>query len=264
MFNFYLSKVKNGMVVRLQYPGNFFVWAFAGIVQPLVLLTVWATVARTTNGNVGGFTSGDFAAYFLVVTLVQTATFTWFMWEFEYRIRGGTFSPLLLLPIHPIHGDVAENIAYKLLNLAALIPAAGLLTLLFSPQWHVSSTDLLLFIPALTLAAILRFLLEWTLALAAFWLVRVTAVNQLYQACVLVLSGQIAPLALFPNAVQVLAAVLPFRYFVAFPAEVLLGRLAGRELVLGFTVQLIWLCVVYVAFRIIWRMSVQRHTAVGA
>lgn len=264
MFDYYRSKVKAALLVRLQYRGNFLVWTFAGIIQPLILLSVWDRVAQSRDGQLGGFVTGDFAAYFIVMMVVQSITRTWIMWEFGFRIRQGTLSPIMLWPLHPIHPDVAENIAFKLLEMFPILAACGVLSLLFPPHIGTSGLHALLFVPALLLAAVLRFLLEWTLALAAFWMVRVTALNQVYHAAGLLLSGQIAPLSLFPETIQALAATLPFRYFLSFPVEVLLGRLSGVDMAIGFAIQATWICIAYVSFRILWRLGVRRHTAVGA
>ena len=54
------------------------------------------------------------------------------------------------------------------------------------------------FVPAILLAFVVRFFMEWTLALAAFWTTRVSALNQMYFMAALFFSGQIAPLELLP------------------------------------------------------------------
>jgi ABC-2 type transport system permease protein len=102
-------------------------------------------------------------------------------------------------------------------------PSAGLLALAF-PALELSPWAALLFAPALALGFAVRFLVEWTLALAAFWTTRVSALNQLSFVAMLFLFGQLAPLSLFPEAIRLLAAALPFRWTVAFPVELLIGR----------------------------------------
>jgi len=47
-------------------------------------------------------------------------TFTWIMWEYDYRIREGLLSPVLLRPVHPIHADIADNISSKLVTLPVM------------------------------------------------------------------------------------------------------------------------------------------------
>jgi ABC-2 type transport system permease protein len=129
-----------------------------------------------------------------------------------------------------------------------------------SPQpWAV-----LVFIPAVLMAFIVRFLLEWTLALAAFWTTRVNAINQAYFVLMLFLSGQIAPLALLPHPVRILADILPFRWVIAFPVELLLGRLNPADALIGLGVQAAWLVTGFVLVRIVWKAGTKVYSAVGA
>jgi ABC-2 type transport system permease protein len=189
------------------------------VLAPIIYLVVWRTVAESSGGRVGGFTGGDFAAYFIVLMIVNHLTFTWVFWEFEWRIRQGMFSPLLLRPIHPIHHDIAANLAFKLLTLAVIVPTTVALVLLFDPVFEPPAWAVAAFVPALLLAFALRFLVDWTLAMAAFWMSRVSALNQIYHVALLFLSGQIAPLSLLPGWLQARATLLPFRWMVAFPAS---------------------------------------------
>jgi ABC-2 type transport system permease protein len=120
------------------------------------------------------------------------------------------------------------------------------------------------FVPALALAFVVRFLVEWSLALAAFWTTRVGAINQMYFVVMLFLSGQMAPLSLMPDWLQSLAAALPFRWMISFPVELLLGRLTPGEALAGLAIQAIWIAVGWGLLRIVWRAGVRRYSAVGA
>ena len=108
-----------------------------------------------------------------------------------------------------------------------------------------------------------RFLVEWTLALAAFWTTRVGAINQGYYVAALFLSGQVAPLVLFPASVRAVAAVLPFRWMISFPAELLLGRLTPAQAAAGLAIQAGWLGLALLILKLVWRAGVRRFTAVG-
>ena len=116
----------------------------------------------------------------------------------------------------------------------------------------------------LLLAFLVRFLLEWTLALAAFWTTRVGAINQIYFVLMLFLSGQMAPLDAFPAPVQVVAAILPFRWMIGFPVELLLGRLTPVEALEGWLAQVGLGGHRLVLLRIVWRAGVRVYSAVGA
>jgi ABC-2 type transport system permease protein len=78
----------------------------------------------------------------------------------------------------------------------------GLFFLLY-PQaiWQPSLNSILLFSVVLVLAFILRFLIQYTFALFAFWTERASAIEQFWLLFFLFLSGVIAPLEVFPPAV---------------------------------------------------------------
>jgi ABC-2 type transport system permease protein len=234
------------------------------VLEPLVYLIVWSTVSNTGGGSVGDYSTREFAAYFIVLMLVNHVTYTWIMYEFEYRVREGMFSVALLKPVHPIHSDIADNISSKVITLPLMLLIAGGLALMFHPVLAPPLWAVIAAIPALTFAFILRFLLEWTLAQSAFWITRVNAINQIYFVLVLFLSGQIAPLTLFPAPVQVIASILPFRWTISFPVELLLGRLTSTAFWTGLGAQVVWLVIASALLRFVWRAGVRIYSAVGA
>lgn len=251
------------LAVNVQYRASTAIWLLGGILEPIIYMVVWTTVANAQGGDVQGITAGDFAAYYIVGMVVQQLIFSWIMWEYEYMIRDGTYAARLMRPIHPIFQDIAVNVSYKTITLFVLIPTAIVLILLFRPTFHLQLWSTIAFFPALLLAFVLRFTLDWSLAQAAFWTTRITAVNRLYEVTFVLLSGRFAPLALFPPAFLVVANVLPFRWMMAFPIELFLGMLTPREVAIGFAAQLGWIVFAIVLMRFIWRRSVKKFSAVG-
>jgi viologen exporter family transport system permease protein len=250
--------------MMFQYRASLVIWMIGQVLEPLVYLIVWTIVSNTSGGSVGTYTTQEFAAYFIVLMLVNQVTYTWIMYEYEYRIREGTLSFALLKPVHPIHSDISDNLSSKLITLPMMIVIAIGLAIAFHasispPLWAIG-----VFIPSLLLAFLVRFLLEWTLAQAAFWTTRVSALNQTYFVLMLFLSGQIAPLTLLPHPVQIVASILPFRWVISFPVEVLLGQHTPVEALMGLGAQFAWLIVSIILVRVVWRAGVRVYSAVGA
>ncbi len=260
----YMAQLKTSLALQFQYRASMGIWMISRVLEPLIYLVVWRTITRAQGGDVGGFGEGDFAAYFIILMLVNQATFTWIMFVYDYDIRSGQFNFKLLRPIHPIHADVAENIAYKILTLVILIPATFLLAWLFPPTFNTEPWHLIAGLFSVFLAFIGRFMMEWTLAMAALWTTRITAINQTYYVFFFFASGQLAPLDLMPGFIQTASFILPFRWQVAFPVELLLGRLSLQEMLFGFGMQIVWIVASYGILSLIWRAGIKQYSAVGS
>lgn len=260
----YLQQFKTTLIMMLQYRAALFIWMIGHVMEPLVYLVVWSIVSQSQGGSVGHYTKQGFAAYFIVLMLVNHLTYSWIMYIYEYRVRQGWLSMMLLKPMHPIHSDIADNVSAKLVNLPFMLVVAFVLTLIFKPAYTLVPWAVLAFIPAVVLAFLVRFLLEWTLAQAAFWITRTSAVNQIYYMLVLFFSGQIAPLELMPAPVRLAATWLPFRWMIGFPVELVLGRLSPHQALIGLAAQVLWLGVILVLLIVVWRRGLRVYTAVGA
>ena len=260
----YVQQFRTTLAMMFQYRASLFIWMIGHVLEPLVYLIVWSVVATSEGGSVGDYTKTQFAAYFIVLMLVNNVTYTWIMYEFEYRIRHGSLSFALLKPVHPIHSDIADNVSSKVITLPFMLLIAVVLALVFHPALSPAPWAIGVFVPALLLAFLVRFLLEWTLAQAAFWTTRVSAINQTYFVLLLFLSGQIMPLTLLPYPVRILAEILPFRGMIGFPVELLLGRLTPAEALTGLGIQAAWVIIGLVLLRVVWRAGVRVYSAVGA
>lgn len=264
MIDVYAAQLKTSLAVQFQYRMAMAIWMIGRVVEPLIYLVVWTTIAEARGGEVGGYDAGGFSAYFIMLMIVNQATFSWIMWEYDYIIRSGQFNFRLLRPIHPIHIDVAENIAYKVLTIVILIPAALLLAWLFPPSFNPQTWSLAAGAMAIVLGFVGRFVLEWTLAMSALWTNRINAINQTYYVILLFMSGQIAPLAVMPRPVQVLSNYLPFRWYISFPVELTLGRLTFQEAAIGFAMQIFWVAAALTLLFFVWRSGVKQYSAVGS
>jgi len=263
-FAIWRAQSRNTLAIQLHYRVALVIWMIGLVLSPLIYLVVWTTVARAQGGSVASYSTHDFAGYFILLMIVDHITFTWVIFNADFRIRQGQLSPLLLRPVHPINADIVENATFKLLMLAVIIPAAVVLSLVFSPHLAPAPWAVVAFFPALALAAVLRFTVEWTVSLISFWISRMAALDQMYYVLVLFLSGQVAPIALFPAPVRLVANVLPFRWMVAFPVELLLGRVSPRDALIGFGILLLWLAAGIALLRFTWRRGVRQYSAVGA
>ncbi|MCW3050843.1 MAG: hypothetical protein JWN14_13 [Chthonomonadales bacterium] len=267
--NLYRANLRVAIANMLQYRFTILIWAVWGFVGPLISLAVWSAASAARGGTIvnkttgASFAAGDFAAYFLVFMIFGHIMMSWDAFEFASRVQNGGLSPALLKPVHPIHRDAASNIAFKLTTSAMLLPVWALLFVMLKPHITLNAFSLLA-IPALVMGAMLRYVLQYTLALAAFWTTRVDAINQLYNTLDSFLAGRIAPISLMPGWIAGFALYSPFRAMGSFPVELALGRVPAEQILPGFALQSVWLCVAILLLRALWTAGIKQYSSVGA
>ncbi len=245
----------------MQYRSFFFILAFGWMIPPLIYLLVWSTAAG--QGSISGMTRGAFVAYYLILILVNQITYAQTNWTVGDLIRYGQINKVLLRPIPPIFDALASEFAGKVVYLVFVVPILVVLSFILKPEMDLTLFNALAFLPALVLAWALRFFWGYWLALLAFWATRADALLALQDSLVFLLAGQVAPVALLPGALKILAIILPFRYMVAFPVEVITAQLTRPEIFTGFAIQAGWTIVAVVLYAVLWRFGLKRYAAVG-
>ncbi len=259
-----LVQIRVTILDTLQYPFNMLIWLIGAVLEPLMMLVVWSVVAEQSGGQINGMTQGDFAAYYLVALFVSRFTFNWLNWEYEELVRNGTLAARLMRPVPVYLLEVMNNIGYKVISNLIVLSVVLLLGFVFQAEFSPPLWSFLAAIPVLLLAFVVRFTLEWGVALCAFWVTRMRAINNLYYTMFLLFSGMLAPLSFYPPVVQTLSYLLPWRWLIYFPVQVFLGMLTPQEVVSGIGWQLGWLAVISVVVSMFWKASLKRFSAVGS
>ena len=224
------------------------------------MMGVWM---RASQGGQFGLQPTDFARYFICVFVVSELTVVWVIWNFEREVVQGKLSPRLLQPIDPVWHHIAEHISERLARLPLLLLLVSLFFLLY-PQafWLPSLGRMLLFMLVAVIALALRFLIQYTLAMFAFWTERAAALEEFWFLFYSFLSGMIAPLEVFPPVVREIVLWTPFPYLIDFPASVLMGLPVdiGRSML----VMLGWGVLFFLWNRWLWRRGLKQYSGMGA
>lgn len=260
----YDSLLRVEWAIMLAYRSESFIWMLGAFVQPLVSLAVWLSIHE--SGYETGYSAGQYILYFIGVLVMDRLTRSWDVWELDRDIREGTMSAKLLRPFHPVHWSMAANLVYKLFFALLLIPVWTILSFVFPVlRLPLDVMGYVYTFVALLLASNIRFLIGYEFGILAFWTNKATAVYMLYEGVHMFLAGRIAPLSMFPDAIAEAARYLPFYLTVGFPVELMMGEFNGKpDLVLQYLLlQVGWLLLFAVLFRIMWRLGVKKYGAVG-
>ncbi len=243
----------------LEYREELFLWMLSSSL-PFIMMGIWMEAA---TGGKFALDTLQFVRYFLAVFIVRQFIPVWVIWDFEREVIEGKLSPKLLQPIDPVWHHVAEHISERFARMPFTLGSILLFFVLY-PQafWLPKLGNVLLFLIAAVIAFVLRFLIQYTLAMFAFWTERASALEGLCFLPYTFLSGITAPLEVFPELVRQIVLWTPFPYLIHFPASLLVGLPVdfGR----GLLVMLAWVAIFLGLNRWLWRLGLKQYSGMGA
>jgi ABC-2 type transport system permease protein len=243
----------------VEYRAELILWVLANSF-PIIMMGVWM---QASQGGRFALSPIDFAHYFISIFLIRQLTIVWVAWEFEKEVVEGRLSPRLLQPIDPVWHHVAGHVAERFARLPFTLLLMALFFVLY-PQafWIPNFFNFGMAIAFTILAFVLRFLIQYTFAMFAFWTERATSIEQFWFLFYTFLSGMIAPLTVFPAEMREFLMWTPFPYLLYFPASLLVGL--PVHLGQGLGVVLVWCGFFWVVNRWLWRRGLKHYSGMGA
>jgi ABC-2 type transport system permease protein len=257
----YPTLLRVGLSEVVAYRAEFLVWILTTN-MPLVMLAIWHAVAA--DGPVGRFDQKEFTAYYLGVLSVRLLTSTWVVWQMSMEIRDGTLSAKLLRPLHPLVAYSAEHLAAVPMRAVVISPIIALLVYTAGDRLAVRDPALLaIFLCSLLGAWLLIFFTMVLLGALAFYMESALGLFELWLGIHAIFSGYLVPLEALPGWIRGAARVLPFRYMLGFPVEVLVG-LESRAVALSeLGAQWAYVLLFFAVGMLVWRGGVRRYAAYG-
>jgi ABC-2 type transport system permease protein len=265
--NKYAYVIGIGLQNTLVYRVNFLFRACFGLIPLMATIFLWRAIFEGKTGDtVAAFTLAEMISYYLVVTIVDALTaVTDDDWQIAADIRDGQISQFLLKPIDYLRYRFCLFLSGRFIYTSiAFVPVT--LFILFQVEYFVLPADaatLGLFLISVALTALLQFLISYTMALLAFWILEISTFIFILFALEHLAGGHLFPLDLLPPAVGQVLAFTPFPYQMYFPVSIYLGKTAGPELWQGLIIQLFWVTAAYLLARWVWRRGIRRYAAVG-
>ena len=155
--DFYLTTMRTEITTQFQYRAATYFYMLGMVAEPVIYLVVWTTIAEESGGTVGGLTAGEFAAYYIVWTLVRNMNLVFTPYGWEWRIREGELSGELLRPLHPhpLRHRGLRGVEGRRGSLFYL-PIGVALTLLFDPTFDFRRAEIAVFAVAIWGAYLIR------------------------------------------------------------------------------------------------------------
>jgi len=260
----YLALFRTCLAESLTYRIDNLIWVLVGALPPLFAIIAWLAVYGARR-RVGSYTRGDIITYYLVIGLAWYIIGGRINAQIARGIKDGTLAQHLLKPYAaPVYYIMGEQ-TWKIVSLLLALPVYVALVVVFRHDLHLALTPsrVTLTLLATVCGASVFIALEVIIGLLAFWTTDTRNLFEVYDLLLLLASGELVPLALFPSWLSPALTALPFRYTFSFPVEVFLGKLDAARIVTGFLWQLGWLLALAALARLLWTRGLRRYSAAG-
>ena len=262
----YWHVINIGIQNTLVYRVNFLFRVAFGLIPLFALMSLWRAVYGGQTGNVGGYSLNQMISYYLILIIVDALTaVNEDDWQIAGDIREGNISQFLLKPIDYLTYRLCLFGAGRLIYTAvAAIPVAIFIFFhrkyfVLPPDWPTFGWFLL----SLVMTGLLQFLLSYTLALMAFWLLEVSTLIFIVFAFEYVAGGHLFPIDILPPFIVKILMLTPFPYQMFFPISIYVGKVSGAAMFNGLAIQAFWVVCAYVLARTVWSRGVRKYSAVG-
>jgi ABC-2 type transport system permease protein len=248
----------------LAYRGNMIIRSVHAFLMPSILLLVWLSVKRTPSL---AYNDQDFTLYYLLMPLIMNLTGSYIVHELPEEIRDGTLSRHLLKPVHPLILHVIKHLTVKWMLFLQLVPVVTVLVWAlrsYLPPLSLTPALVIGFMALLLNAMFLRFAMGLTLALTGFWIEHVETLNLVLNAGIwAIFGGMVVPVETMSGPLRTIAELLPYRYSLSFPLEILRGVITPPEILFGVLVSLAWGVFFVTMIGVLWRRGLRVYSAYG-
>lgn len=184
--------------------------------------------------------------------------------EIHDRIRGGTFSKYMVLPVHTEGYFLAMEVGVVLFYLVFDLIAAFVWVLVFGIRLQITGEVWILLCAVLMVVLGLLFMvqLNYYLGLLTLKYQGIGTFLMIKNNLMALITGSIVPLVLLPEGVVRVMRLLPFYYVTYLPSMLLVGR-CREEAVAGLTVLAAWCLVLQAMIHVTWEKYSRRYDGAG-
>lgn len=113
------------------------------------------------------------------------------------------------------------------------------------------------------MAYFISFIFKMIVGLSALWIIDYGGLQQLTIVIQMVFAGFVIPIQFFHPILKNIANILPFSYMIYYPVLAMQGKLVGMELLRVIGIQILWLGILILLYKKMWKVGIRMFTGIG-
>lgn len=257
--------IKNEIQRQFTYRASIAAYAFGNIAELVALTVIWTIVYRNID-TIKGYTAHEMISYVVFAWFFSFLTTTYaFEANVARDIHTGTLSNLLVKPQSYIRYMIAVGTG-RITIAFLIVLVQGAIVFSFFRNTLIFSLDLptiLLLICMLIATYFINLFLSIIIGFIAFWTMEINGTYYSLKVFSKFMSGTFFPISLLPVFLMKASFFLPFVYTIYIPVQLYLGKISFAEGLRGLAIEMVWLVVLYVIIKIVWRLGLKKYESVG-
>lgn len=262
----YLTFTKNSIERRLSYRANSLVFFLGDIVIIAVSFYLWLAIYKSSPDSViKGFSLNEMMVYVVLSFITTVFTGNEISHSIYNEVKDGSIATYLIKPIEYEKRYFFEAIGALIYNflLVFIVGFAVVMFLSIKNSIPITFLGVVLYFVSSLLGFIISFFYYYGFGLLSFKITNMWGLGQIMGAVSQLLSGALIPLVFFPHFVQKLFDFLPFKSMVYTPCMMFLNKLSSEEIIYSIGIQVVWIVIMAVVARLIWRSLIKQLTILG-
>jgi ABC-2 type transport system permease protein len=262
----YTKTFELGFQAALEYRANFLLSLLSAAYPIFIQSFLWTAIYRNSAQTVVyGYTYRQMMAYTFLAGLVARIVRTGFEYEIMDDIKNGKLSTFLVQPLSYFPYRLSSYFGQKLPGLSMILVILAVMLAGLTVFWGLPLEFLrvVIFLVTLGLATVLNFVIFYCFSAVAFWIVEIGFLFEGIRIVTILLSGGIFPLEVFGTRFVQIMNLLPFKYTVSYPINILNGKLASGDIAAGMLIQCVWIVISLGVANVLWRQGGKRYVAIG-
>lgn len=255
---FALKKFQNRLAYRLDF--------FMGTINTIMTIVVFCCIYKALYhgaAQIDGITFKMVVTNF-VISLGLSNAFDYDEMFLQNKLRDGSITNEFLKPVNFKLRMLSENIGEGIFKIIFNFVPALIFSIVFI---GFCKPEGLLNIMLMIISIILGYLVLWEISFIVqtwcFWLFSVWGIVTIKNAIINILSGAMLPIWFMPSVLRSIIAYTPFESIYFTPVRIYLGELAGKEILYGMTVQILWIVILYLAGNLFWKNGIRKLVVQG-
>ncbi len=263
MLEVYHEIIKKSFQQRAVYKIDSYLSIIGSLITLFIQISLWYALMGN-GGSIGGVSFQDMFNYLIINTVVLALVSSNAGNELAKKVQDGSIAIDLIRPVSLkyflLSQDLGNNLFVVVFN---VLPVCLVSVAIFGFSLPSDVIRVCLFLLSLVNGIIIIFLINYIFGLLAFWLKSTWYIPWYTGALFKLFGGTFVPIWFYPGFLQRISEALPFRLVTFEPISIYTGKLPLGSSAFVIIYQLIWIIVLNMAEKIVWKRAQSKISVQG-